>query len=195
MRLCAASGAFQDVRKKQSAGAATKGYLPTTPSKRDLIMTAGSCLARTALFALSCHVSIPMSAAASDLVPVGSYEVTTETNMPHLEENLRYMTTRATHCLTHFDLATAFPILTHPSLAHCSLSFAERVDEESSYALHCEGNGGTTGYALWRFEPHEIVGTLHVKLGGKNMTFSQRVTARLLGECKNVPSPEGKGPG
>jgi hypothetical protein len=28
-----------------------------------------------------------------------------------------------------------------------------------------------------------MVGTLNVKLGGKNMTFFQRMTAKLLGQC------------
>jgi len=40
-----------------------------------------------------------------------------------------------------------------------------------------------TGSAAWELGEHRITGTLHVKLGGKNMTFHQRLTAIARGEC------------
>lgn len=128
-------------------------------------------------------ISIRSSAWGSELIPPGRYEVTTETSMPHLEENLRYSTTRETRCLGELEFSKAFPILTHPSLEGCQLAAEKRDEEEISYLLVCEGRHGTTGEALWRLGPHQTTGTLRVKLGGKNMTFYQRVTARLLGEC------------
>jgi hypothetical protein len=47
----------------------------------------------------------------------------------------------------------------------------------------CAGTSGTTGEATWRFERNRSIGTLNVKLGGKNMTFFQRVTAHALHGC------------
>jgi hypothetical protein len=111
------------------------------------------------------------------------YFVTTETIMPHLEENLRYAAERGRRCLDRQDLGSAFPILHHPSLARCRLreqAFGEHV---LSYLLVCENSSGTTGTAVWRLEENSLHGTLNVKLGGKNMTFSQRLTATLLGAC------------
>lgn len=49
-------------------------------------------------------------AGASESMPPRVYEVTTETGMPHLEENLRYATTREKRCLSHQELSSAFPI-------------------------------------------------------------------------------------
>jgi len=116
-------------------------------------------------------------------MPAGFYEVITETGMPHLEENLRYAVTRENRCLANEDLAAAFPILGHASLADCKLQYGSRNGDVVSYLLACDGGHGTSGSASWRMGEHLIVGTLNVKLGGKNMTFFQRVTARPLGQC------------
>ncbi|HEY5810953.1 MAG TPA: hypothetical protein VIT67_23480 [Povalibacter sp.] len=123
------------------------------------------------------------SASASETMPARLYEVITEIGMPHLEENLRYAATRENRCLASEDLASAFPILSHASLADCKLRQWSRHGDAVSYLLVCDGGHGTSGSASWRMGEHLIVGTLTVKLGGKNMTFFQRVTARPLGQC------------
>jgi hypothetical protein len=111
------------------------------------------------------------------------YEIVTETAMPHLEENLRYATTREQHCLEQNELRSAFPILQYAALKDCRLDQESRQADVVSYALVCKGGHGTTGHATWQLGPTQSTGTLNVKLGGKNMTFSQRVTARMLGAC------------
>jgi hypothetical protein len=103
--------------------------------------------------------------------------------MPHLEENLRYSTTHETRCLAHQELAAAFPVLKQESLKGCRLDAEKRRDDVISYLLICEEGQGTTGEAVWQLAKHRITGTLHVKLGGKNMTFYQRVTAIPVGPC------------
>ncbi len=120
---------------------------------------------------------------ASEMFPERMYEVTTQTDMPHLEENLRYTITHEKRCLTHFPLTAAFPILSHPALQGCSLTDESRQGDTVSYALVCTGGHGTTGEAIWHIDEQGFRGTLRVKLGGKNMTFSQRVTALPLGAC------------
>lgn len=120
---------------------------------------------------------------AAEKMPPRLYEITAETVMPHLEENLRYANAREERCLAHQELPSAFPILSHVALKGCKLEYASRQDDVDSYLLVCEGGYGTTGSATWRLGGQPIRGTLMVKLGGKNMTFYQRVTARPLGEC------------
>ncbi len=125
-------------------------------------------------------VSIP----AAETWSARLYEVITETGMPHLEENLRYAVTRENRCLSGEDLASAFPILASASLADCKLQPESRQGDAVSYLLVCNGGHGTTGNASWHVGERLMVGTLNVKLGGKNMTFFQRVTARPLGQCR-----------
>ncbi len=122
-------------------------------------------------------------ARGSESMPPGAYEVITETAMPNLEENLRYATTRQQRCWDHQELASAFPILTHQSLTGCRLDEEARQEQAVSYVLICDGGHGTTGTAQWYLGEGYISGTLSVKLGGKNMTFYQRVTAKPLGKC------------
>lgn len=113
------------------------------------------------------------------------YHLTIETGMPHLEENLRYSTTQETRCLGRDELATAFPVLQHVSLKGCSLGQQRVEGEQISYVLTCDGGHGTTGNATWNLSDKRITGVLNVKLGGKNMTFYQRVTAVAVGQCPN----------
>ena len=132
------------------------------------------------------------SIAASSALAPHFYDVTTVIAMPHLEENLRYATTHERRCLSRADLssAAAFPVLRHVALSDCRLEAESREGDSLSYPLICEGGHGTTGSAVWRIGEHQLSGTLTVKLGGKNFTFYQRVTARLLGERASVASTE-----
>jgi len=82
------------------------------------------------------------------------------------------------------QLTKAFPMLGDVSLQDCELV---EINEESEdillYRLQCSAGHGTTGSARWDFSSSTISGTLSVRLGGKNMTFYQRITAKPLGEC------------
>lgn len=103
--------------------------------------------------------------------------------MPHLEDNLRYADRHERRCLDRDDLSDAFWMLHHVALQDCRLlKTGERADS-ASYRLECSGGHGTTGDAAWRFDGERLAGTLRVRLGGKNMTFFQRVTAQPLGDC------------
>lgn len=120
---------------------------------------------------------------ASEFLPARRYDVTIETGMPNLEENLRYATTHQRRCISLADLATVFPVLNHPTLAGCTLGGEVRKGDTVKFGLRCEGNHGTTGMAVWHIDEQHIRGRLEVKLGGKNMTFSQTVTAKVIGSC------------
>jgi hypothetical protein len=130
---------------------------------------------------------LPLLVGASELLPARLYDVTIETGMPHLEENLRYTTTHRRRCISLKDLATEFPILDHPTLAGCALGGAARNDDTLKFGLICDNRHGTTGAAIWHIDKQHIRGRLDVKLGGKNMTFSQTVTARVVGSCPKEP--------
>jgi hypothetical protein len=111
--------------------------------------------------------------------------LTTEISMPHLEDNLRYSITHETRCLTRAQLLTVFPILEHPSLSGCSLHPRAETRDTITYDLVCHPDHGTTGAAHWQAGSGDLRGTLRVRLGGKNMTFYQRVTAVPLARCQS----------
>lgn len=111
------------------------------------------------------------------------YDTITETSMPHLDENLRYAVRREQRCLDPQDLSSAFWMLGHVSLQDCKLVKQSQREDTADYALHCDGGHGTTGKAAWKLAPDRLAGQLDVKLGGKNMTFYQRIVATPVGEC------------
>ena len=121
---------------------------------------------------------------AAEAVSPRLYRVTTETGMPHLEDNLRYATRTEQRCLDLRDLSAAFWMLNDVSLQDCKLVKGSESADAAGYVLECKGGHGTTGNAQWQLGPGAIAGTLNVRLGGKNMTFYQRITARPLGACK-----------
>lgn len=86
--------------------------------------------------------------------------------------------------MNYQEFASAFPILSHESLAGCKLDKERRDQDPVSYLLICEGGRGTTGTAQWLLGADQVTGRLDVKLGGKNMTFHQRITAKPLGGCE-----------
>jgi hypothetical protein len=120
---------------------------------------------------------------ASQTVQSRLYEISTETGMPHLEENLRYAVRREQRCLDVQDLSGAFWMIQHESLQDCRLEKTLQSDDAASYRLACTGGHGTSGDAAWQLGPERISGTLNVRLGGKNMTFYQRITGRSIGAC------------
>jgi Protein of unknown function (DUF3617) len=129
-------------------------------------------------------LALTMGAWAAPALPEPSrqrYEVVTETDMPHLEENLRYADRREVRCLDRHDLSKVFWMMGHASLQDCTLAKAAEDSASATYRLVCNGGHGTTGDARWQFEADQLTGTLRVRLGGKNMTFYQRITARAVG--------------
>lgn len=117
----------------------------------------------------------------------GAYDVTARTEMPNLEENLRYATTRERRCLHAHELASVFPVLQHPSLEGCKLAEESRHGDAIRYRLVCANPGVATGAASLDSGPDRVAGVLEVKMGGKNMRFAQRVEAVRRGECEPAP--------
>ena len=127
-------------------------------------------------------------AETSNAEPPRRYEVSVQTSMPHLDENLRYATRTQRQCLGRQDLSAAFWMLREPALQDCRLVKASESAEAIGYVLACEGGHGTTGTAEWQLGRDGHAGTLNVRLGGKNMTFYQRARAKLVGGCDAAAS-------
>jgi hypothetical protein len=127
-----------------------------------------------------------LQSGAAEHVPAGRYDLTIETGMPHLEENLRYAITHEQRCLADEDLANVFPILSHPALAGCRLEDPQFDRDAVSLRLACASGHGTTGHAVWHLRADRLSGILDIRLGGKNMTFFQRVRATRLGACTRI---------
>ena len=122
--------------------------------------------------------------AAEDTPAPRLYAMSTETGMPNLEANLRYAVVSEERCLDPRDLSDVFWMLSDVSLQDCRLIKHSEAADRAAYTLQCSGGHGTSGEAHWQFGAATLTGTLHVRLGGKNMTFFQRITAKVIGPCR-----------
>ena len=139
-------------------------------------------LARTLKFA--CVASLAVLGLGAEPIAPRLFELHTRTAMPNLDEPLRYATVTEQRCLDLDDLSDAFWMLHNVALQDCKLVKTEQSANAAHYALVCDGGHGTSGAAQWQLDGDAISGTLEVKLGAKNMTFYQRITARVLGACR-----------
>jgi len=116
-------------------------------------------------------------------VEPGVYELTAQTVMPHLEEALRYATISSIQCLGTQEASTLFPLLRHQAFVGCSLEREASSEAEAHFSLRCANPQAATGAAHFALKPGGFHAVLYVKMGGKNMTLSQRLTASLQGAC------------
>src|SRR5712691_11343864 len=92
------------------------GGVPMVRVRRNNRRMAAVVLSVPVLVAVAVPVLVIAPVHGSDAARPQLYELTTETSMPHLEENLRYANTTRRQCLALSQLTTAFPILRHPAL-------------------------------------------------------------------------------
>lgn len=127
---------------------------------------------------LSLALAVASSAALAEPFTPGRYELSSQTVMPNLDE-MRHITATETRCLRS-DPNALFPVLRQPALRGCSLVPAGAQDP---YTLVCQTTLVASGTARIVVGTRRVTGDLQVKMGGKNMTFSQHVRATPLGPC------------
>ena len=143
----------------------------------------GAQLARPRwLLSLLAAMSLSGNAATPVAIPPGEYELTTQTVLPHLEEALRYATTRARRCLREPDATSMFPLLRHQTFAGCSL-VPNTVNDGLNFTLQCTNPEAATGSAVFEVSAGYASAVLELKMGGKNLTLAQRLYGPRVGPC------------
>ncbi|MEM7542968.1 MAG: hypothetical protein AAF384_15485 [Pseudomonadota bacterium] len=115
---------------------------------------------------------------AQTLIAPGHYEVESRTFMPHLDEMRRTVSTRRV-CLSDSP-DPLFSAFEHPALIGCKLG---RISEDLEFEIACAQHDGAKGKASFELSANGLQGTLNLKMGGKNMTFSQTIRATRQGDC------------
>jgi len=130
-----------------------------------------------AALGMSGHAAEPV------VIPPGEYDLTTQTVLPHLEEALRYATTRARQCLGERDATSLFPILQHPAFTGCGLVPGTQAQDGLRFTLQCANPEAASGSAVFELNASHLSAVLDLKMGGKNMTLSQRLHGPRVGPC------------
>lgn len=186
----------REQRATRAAGAAWHGHAPMLARRPAAIKGARNGVqgARAALQArrMRCYMlalSLLAGAAAAGtppLLPAGEYALSSQMQMPHLDE-MRRIVDHHTRCLGDDDLHGLFPVMAQPALRGCQFGFPQARDEGLRYVLVCQSARVATGTAELSRTRAGVVGHLRIKMGGKNMTFAQRVEARRLGTACKAP--------
>ena len=115
-----------------------------------------------------------------------SYDVAATMVMPHLDE-MRRQVSHHTRCVKDDTPDGLFPVMDQHALRGCRLGYpktqAHESGERRDYVLVCASARVASGTASIEQSEDQLVGLLTVKMGGKNMTFSQRVEARRGAPC------------
>ena len=125
-------------------------------------------------------IALPAAEAATQ---AHSYEVAATMVMPHLDE-MRRQVSQHTRCVKDDEPSALFPVMDQHALRGCRLGYPKTVaDARREYVLVCASARVASGTASIDESGAVLVGQLAVKMGGKNMTFSQRVEARRGAPC------------
>jgi hypothetical protein len=128
-------------------------------------------------------MSLSANAVTPVLVPPGEYDLTTQTVLPHLEEALRYATTRTRQCLCEPDATIIFPLLQHQAFSGCGLVPNTELNDGLHFTLQCANPEAASGSAVFEVGAGYVSAVLELKMGGKNMTLSQRLYGPRVGPC------------
>lgn len=148
------------------------------------IVTAARLVAAAIVSLAASPDNAAQTLADSIAVPPGLYDISSETLLPHLEDNLRDARTRMQQCLGTQSATSLFAVLRHPAFTGCTLSQRRTQDDEQVFTLVCENPQAASGQARIRVGGSALEGVLELKMGGKNMTLSQRIRGPRLGDCR-----------
>jgi hypothetical protein len=137
-----------------------------------------------ALVLLSLFTANAGLAAAGVALTPGLYEVRVELALPNTYNSALRTTVR--HCVTTADLVTgrAFFVLSDHPIRACALyDYAARQDKVQ-YRLACAGPNAASATAEFALQDTRYQGTIHMQMGGKNMTMFETQHAVRVAECE-----------
>lgn len=122
----------------------------------------------------------------AEVPPAGQYALESQMILPHLDE-MRRLSRHRTVCIEGQDADKFFPVFLQPAFIGCELRAEAGEAAVQHYVLLCDAVNGASGHAHLKQCAGGLRGELKAKMGGKNMTFSQFVTAIYSGPC-DVPA-------
>jgi hypothetical protein len=130
---------------------------------------------------------IGVAAAAGDATTMqpGSYEIQIETGMPNLDELQRGRSV-VKQCFTRTDIESgqAYRGPRGDQYANCKLMDYKSLNGEVSYHIVCPGSNAPSGYGAFTYTDTAFRGSVEMQMGGKNMTMTQKYTAKRVANCE-----------
>lgn len=135
------------------------------------------------LFAL---FAVPTVASAGDTVlEPGEYEVEMRLELPHVKD--MEVQRIAKVCISNSASHGIVVLSENNPLTHCPVSNVKQSVDELTFDIVCEGHNQAIAWAKFRLWSDRFAGAFDMKMGGKNMTMTERQAGRRIGPCKESP--------
>lgn len=105
--------------------------------------------------------------------------------LPHVEDMGTKRTAKV--CITESPVHGIGVLSENNPLARCPTLNVKQAGNELMFDLVCEGHNQAIAHAKFRLWPDRFDGTFDIKMGGKNMTMTERQTGRRIGSCNEKP--------
>jgi len=115
----------------------------------------------------------------------GEYEIQMRLELPHLEDMGAAKTTAV--CLTAEPPYGLVVLSDNNPLARCPISNVRRTGDALTFDIICEGGNQGVASAIFTLGGNRFTGAISMKMGGKNMTMTERQTGRRIGACAHSP--------
>lgn len=127
-------------------------------------------------------------AVAADAMPLlrpGAYEVQMKLELPHVEDASAQKS--STVCITGSGTRGIVVLSENNPLARCPASNIKQAEDVLTFDLICEGHNQAVATARFRLSQDRFTGAFDMKMGGKNMTMTERQTGHRVGNCDAAP--------
>jgi hypothetical protein len=116
----------------------------------------------------------------------GEYEVRLRFELPHAEDVAVSKTARI--CVTEdADTQGLIVLSDNNPLSRCPPSNIRRDGQSLTFDLICAGHNQAVARASFALRGDRFDGVIAMKMGGKNMTMTERQSGRRIGACSQVP--------
>ena len=129
-------------------------------------------------------VCLPEAVAAADATAhlrPGAYKVQTKLELPHVEDTGTQKS--STVCITNSGTLGIAVLSDNNPLARCPASNIKQTDDILTFDLICEGHNQAVASARFQLSQDRFTGAFDMKIGGKNMTMTERQEGRRVGVC------------
>lgn len=128
----------------------------------------------------------PLQVAAGEkpLEP-GQYEIQMRLELPHLEDQAATKTTSV--CVTAEPSHGLVVLSDNNPLAQCPIKNVRQTGEVLAFDIICEGENQGVASAIFNLGGDRFSGVITMKMGGKNMTMTERQTGKRTGPCSEQP--------
>jgi hypothetical protein len=126
-----------------------------------------------------------VASAGPAILPNGSYQIVSRLELPHVERWAVDQTTKV--CLSGAPQSGSIPIpvlSASSQFAICTATNLEMTGSSIEYDIVCPGRASAKAQASYTLKPDGFSGRVFMIMAAKNMTMTEVVRARRLGECR-----------